>query len=51
MARIVSAALAEPAPTPDEIFAHVYGTPTPFLQAQRDALEAHLHGAEEARDG
>lgn len=51
VARIVTAALAEPAPTPDEIFAHIYETPTPALQAQRDELRMHQQDAEGRRDG
>ncbi len=51
VARIVTAALAEPAPEPDEMFAHIYESPTAFMIEQRDELRESLERAEGARDG
>jgi hypothetical protein len=45
VARIVAAALAEPAPPPEAMFDHIYGTPSLVLEAQRRELRAHLQAS------
>ncbi|HKO23552.1 MAG TPA: thiamine pyrophosphate-dependent enzyme, partial [Chloroflexota bacterium] len=45
VARIVTAALAEPMPPPEAIFDHIYGTPSPILEAQRRELRAHVQAS------
>ena len=45
VARIVTAALAEPMPPPEAIFDHIYGTPSPMLEAQRRELRAHVQAS------
>ena len=40
--RLRTAIFDAPRPDPQELFAHVYSTPTPALQAQRDALTQEI---------
>lgn len=48
-ARLRAAQPAGPPPDPDELFAHVYATPTPQLAAQAALLRAELDAEEGAR--
>src|SRR5579875_1929605 len=51
VARAVTIALNEPAPSPEEMFDHIYAERTPALDAQRRELMAYVQREKEGRRG